>query len=73
MVLWEGWEGMTHHIARERVIKVEEIGDYWRNQTRPQIRLKGKWMAKAGICPNNYVLVTNPQPGILVLSLVAPK
>ena len=53
-----------------RKLKVEEVGDFWRKNTKPRIRLSGKWMMKAGILPNNYVKVSNPQPGMLVLQLV---
>ena len=53
-----------------RILKVEEVGDYWRKQTMPRIRLKGKWLAKAGILPNRYVKVASPQPGVLILHLM---
>ena len=39
---------MTH---KKRILKVEEVGDFWRKQTFPRIRLKGKWLEKAGILP----------------------
>ena len=55
---------------RTRILKVEETGDFWRKQTVPRIRLKGKWLAKAGILPNRYVKVASPQPGVLVLHLM---
>jgi hypothetical protein len=53
-----------------RILKVEEVGDFWRKNTKPRIRLKGKWMIKSGIFPNNYVQVSNPKPGVLVIQLV---
>lgn len=52
-----------------RLLKVEELGDHWRKQTYPRIRLKGKWLQLAGINPNSHVEVRNPQPGVLVISL----
>ena len=55
---------------KPRRLKVEEAGDYWRKRTRPLVRLQGKWMLQAGIQPNSYVEVTNPQPGVLVLHIV---
>ena len=55
---------------KPRILKVAEVGDFWKKQTRPQIRLEGKWLAKAGILPNRHVLVRNPQPGVLVLHVV---
>lgn len=56
--------------SNNRILKVEEVGDFWRKNTKPRIRLKGKWMIKAGILPNNYVQVSNPQPGVLILQMV---
>ena len=53
-----------------RILKVEEVGDFWRKDTKPRIRLKGKWMLKAGIHPNTFVQVSNPQPGVLILEIV---
>ena len=53
-----------------RILKVEEVGDFWRKNTKPRIRLKGKWMINAGILPNNFVQVSNPQPGVLILQMV---
>jgi hypothetical protein len=55
---------------KKRVLKVEEVGDFWRKKTVPRIRLKGKWLAQAGILPNRYVQVESPQPGLLILHLV---
>ena len=52
-----------------RTLKVEEIGDFWRGRTRPRIRLKGKWLAEAGIQPNNYVSIENPEQGRLIIKL----
>ena len=55
---------------KTRILKVEEVGDFWRKQTMPRIRLKGKWLAKAGMLPNHYVQVESPMPGVLILPLV---
>ena len=62
---------MTKHTnLKTRILKVEEVGDYWRKQTVPRVRLKGKWLAKAGTLPNRYVKVASPQPGVLILHLM---
>ena len=53
-----------------RVLKVAEIGDFWRKRTTPAIRLQGKWMAQAGLLPNRYVQVFNPCPGVLVIHIL---
>ena len=55
---------------KRRVLKVEEVGDFWRKQTTPRIRLKGKWLAEAGILPNKHVQIENPQSGVLVVRLL---
>ncbi len=55
---------------KKRILKVEEVGDFWRKRTVPRIRLKGKWLVKAGIPPNRYVEVEIPIPGVLVLHLM---
>ena len=58
---------MTH---KKRILKVEEVGDFWRKRTFPRIRLKGKWLARAGILPNHHVEVDSPFPGVLILHLI---
>ena len=52
------------------VLKVQDSGDHYRKQVKPQIRLQGKWLLKAGIVPEDRVEVLNPQPGTLVLRIV---
>jgi hypothetical protein len=53
--------------SEQRVLKVQDSGDHYRMQVRPQIRLEGKWLLKAGILPEDHVEVSNPRPGILIL------
>ena len=53
-----------------RVLKVIEVGDFYRKHTRPQIRLEGRWLEKAGIHPNAHVQVENPQPGMLLIRVL---
>ena len=53
-----------------RILKVIEVGDFWRKRTVPVIRLQGKWMVKAGVFPNRHVQVTNPRPGMLVIRII---
>ena len=55
---------------KKRVLKVAEVGDFYRKRTKPQIRLQGKWLAQAGIQPNSHVNVSNPTPGILVIQII---
>ncbi len=53
-----------------RILKVEEIGDFWAKRTMPSIRLQGKWMLRAGVLPNHHVQITNPRPGVLLIQLI---
>ena len=55
---------------KKRILKVEEVGDFWRKRTVPRIRLKGKWLAQAGILSNRHVQVESPHPGVLILQLI---
>ena len=52
-----------------RTIKIEEIGDYDKGKTYNRIRLKGKWLYEAGFEPGEYVSVTNPKKGVLIIKL----
>ena len=53
-----------------RILKVEEVGDFWRGDTIPRIRLKGNWLDNAGFPPNTRVEVNNTQHGVLLISIV---
>jgi hypothetical protein len=57
-------------ISTPRVLKVEEIGDFWAKRTIPSIRLQGKWMVQAGVLPNHHVQVSNPRPGVLLIQML---
>lgn len=50
-----------------RSLKVLDCGDPYLKDVKPQIRLEGKWLLKAGVVPEDRVEVLNPRPGILVL------
>ena len=54
----------------KRILKVEEVGDFYRKRTKPLIRLKGLWLSRAGILPNNHVEIENPEPGVLLLKMI---
>ncbi len=54
-----------------RSLKVLDCGDSYRKDIKPQIRLEGKWLLKAGVAPEDRVEVLNPYPGILVLRKIA--
>ena len=55
------------NLTKPRTLKVHDIGDYYRKEVVPQIRLQGKWLLGAGLQPDTKVQVTNPQPGTLIL------
>ena len=56
--------------TNRHVLKVHDSGDHYRKEVKPQIRLEGKWLLKAGLVPEDRVEVLNPQPGTLVLRIV---
>jgi len=54
---------------KPRRLKVEEVGDFYRHRTKPFLRLTGCWLMDAGIIPNSYVRIANPEPGVLLITL----
>jgi hypothetical protein len=48
---------MTRHI------KIEERGDFAKKQTFPAIRLKGKWLERAGFTAGSHVRLVMLSPG----------
>ena len=54
-------------LIKPHVIKVEGIGDFFRREISPRIRLKGQWLLDAGLKPETHVKITSPQPGVLVV------
>ena len=49
------------------VLKVRNIGDRYRKEVTPQIRLQGKWLLNTGIRADSHVQITNPRDGELVI------
>jgi hypothetical protein len=49
------------------MLKVRNIGDRYRKEVIPQIRLQGKWLLNTGIRPGTHVQITNPCNGELVI------
>ena len=54
---------------KSRRLKVEEVGDFYRHRTKPFLRLTGHWLSEAGINPNTYMMIANPEPGVLLITL----
>lgn len=42
---------------KTRSLKIEMAGDFFRGNTHPVIRLKGRWLAAVGFKPNDRVAV----------------
>jgi len=40
-------ENTLAKISNHRTLKIQEMGDFYRHKTVPEIRLKGKWLAGA--------------------------
>jgi len=53
-----------------RRLKIEAVGDFAQKRIFPRIRLKGHWLKAAGFPADSYVLVSNPQPGVLTLQIL---
>ena len=61
---------MSHPTLLPRRLKIEAVGDFARERSYPRIRLKGHWLKAAGFPADSYVLVSNPQPGVLTLQIL---
>ena len=55
---------------KPRKLKVTNIGDFYKREEIPQIKLQGKWLKDAGIEANSSVSVTSSEPGTLVLKAI---
>jgi len=52
---------------KTRTLKIETVGDYWRGQVTPKIRLTGQWLERAGFKPGCRVTVEINELGTLTL------
>ena len=55
--------------VNDRALKIQECGDFYRKEILPSIKLQGKWLIRAGFESSKQVLVTNPSPGVLVITV----
>jgi len=53
-----------------RTLKIEDLGDRWSGKALSGIRLKGRWLFRAGFRPGQRVDVIVPSPGIMQLIVV---
>lgn len=51
----------------QRILKIQETGDFWKKKTTPVIRLNGKWLLEAGFRPGTKVIV-DVKEGRLILT-----
>jgi hypothetical protein len=55
-----------------RILKVEKTGDYFYRQVQPAIRLKGRWLERAGFQPDSRARVIIREPGVLEIHTLNP-
>ena len=55
---------------KPRKLKVSNIGDFFKREEIPQIKLQGKWLKAVGIETSSSVLITSPEPGTLILKAI---
>jgi len=58
--------------TKQRTLKIEATGDFWRRRIKPKIRLGGDWLHAAGFPPGQRVRVTLHRPGELTLQRIEP-
>ena len=58
--------------TKQRTLKIEETGDFWKHRIKPKIRLSGNWLHEAGFQPGQRVRVTLQRPGELTLQFIEP-
>ena len=51
----------------KRALKIEEDGDFCKGTVKPNIRLMGRWLERAGFRSGKRVSVTCVAPGIIEL------
>lgn len=50
-----------------RTLKIEADGDQWQGGIKPKIRLRGRWLERAGFKPGNRVSVVCVSDGFMEL------
>ncbi len=54
----------------KRRLKIQPVGDAYKNRIYPQLRIKGKWLAAAGFAPKQYAEI-EVRPGQLIINALA--
>ena len=55
---------------KQRTLKIEASGDFWRGTVTPKIRLAGQWLERAGFKPGSRVAIQISGPGTLTLNFL---
>ena len=64
------WERLA---MNARLLKIERTGDFWRGRVKPQIRLKGEWLNRAGFKPGLHVEIRFGDSGCMTLRATEEK
>ena len=59
------WNDEAPVLPHRRLLKVEETGFFSGLSTKPFIRLRGRWLQRAGFQPGSYVVIEVIRPGEL--------
>ena len=51
----------------KRTLKIELVGDFAKDKTKPLIRISGRWLEQAGFKPGHRVAVHVPRSGEMTL------
>ena len=51
----------------KRTLKIEAVGDFAAGKIKPKIRLKGRWLERAGFKPGHQVEIHSLKAGELTL------
>ncbi len=54
-------------LRARRTLKIEDLGDRWSGKVFSGIRLKGRWLFRAGFRPGHRVAVIVDSPGVIQL------
>ncbi len=55
---------------KTRTLKVEPTGDFFRQKVKPALRLRGRWLERAGFPPNSHARIIIRTPGVLEIQAV---
>ncbi|MGD0059354.1 MAG: SymE family type I addiction module toxin [Verrucomicrobiia bacterium] len=67
ILLWNDYEVSV--IPIRRTLKVEETGLYSGLSTKPFIRLRGRWLQRAGFQPGSHVVIEVVRQGELKITV----